>query len=70
MLALAAGPAVIEPHQRSMLLPVSGGSEILIDALRRLDGAGIAVDDVGIRRPTLDDVFLSLTGRVTEEVSS
>lgn len=37
------------------------------DALRRLDTAGIEVDDVGLRRPTLDDVFLTLTGRPAED---
>ena len=36
-------------------------------ALRELDGQQIAVQDVGLRRPTLDDVFLSLTGHAAEE---
>ena len=35
--------------------------------MRRLDGAGVGVDDLVLRRPTLDDVFLALTGRVAEE---
>ena len=35
----------------------------------RLDAAGIAVDDIGLRHPTLDDVFLSLTGHVAEGTS-
>ena len=43
-------------------MPVSGGAVVLTDALRRLDAAHIVLDDVGLRRPTLDDVFLSLTG--------
>ena len=34
--------------------------------MRELDEAGIAIDDIGLRRPTLDDVFLSLTGRAAE----
>ncbi len=38
----------------------------IVEAVRRLDGAGVEVDDVALRRPTLDDVFLSLTGRVAE----
>ena len=42
---------------------------MLADALRRLDGAGITVLDVGLRRPTLDDVFLSLTGHAAEELA-
>ena len=53
--------------ERSMVVPVSGGAAVLTDALRRLDAAGIAVDDVGLRRPTLDDAFLSLTGHAAEE---
>ncbi len=34
--------------------------------VRRLDEAGVGVEDLGLRRPTLDDVFLSLTGRAAE----
>jgi len=48
-------------------LPVSGGGQVLIEALRALDAAGIAVTDVQLRRPTLDDVFLTLTGHAAEE---
>jgi len=47
-------------------VPVSGGASRLGDALRRLDAEQIAVDDIGLRRPTLDDVFLSLTGHTAE----
>jgi ABC-2 type transport system ATP-binding protein len=64
---LGVGPATLEEGRRSLLMPVSGGAAVLTDALRRLDGAGIALDDVGLRRPTLDDVFLSLTGHVAED---
>jgi ABC-2 type transport system ATP-binding protein len=43
-------------------------------AVRRLDDAGIAIDDIAVRIPTLDDVFLTLTGHAaepdTEEVES
>jgi ABC-2 type transport system ATP-binding protein len=59
---LAIGPVAVEQHQRSLLVPVSGGAAVLADALRRLDAERIAVDDIGLRRPTLDDVFLILTG--------
>ena len=48
-------------------VPVTGGAAVLVDALRRLDAAAIAVDDVGLRRPTLDDVFLTLTGHAAED---
>ncbi len=64
---LGVGPVVVEEHQRSLLVPVTGGASVLADALRRLDGEGIEVDDVGLRRPTLDDVFLTLTGHTAEE---
>jgi ABC-2 type transport system ATP-binding protein len=39
---------------------------MIVEAVRRLDAAGVGVDDVALRRPTLDDVFLSLTGHVAE----
>jgi len=39
---------------------------VIVDAVRRLDEAGVGVDDIALRRPTLDDVFLSLTGHVAE----
>jgi len=69
--ALLAPLGVAEPsvdeHRRAVLLPVTGGSAVLTDALRRLDAAGLDIDDVGLRRPTLDDVFLTLTGRPAED---
>jgi len=45
---------------------VEGGSAALVEALRQLDAAGITVLDVALHRPTLDDVFLSLTGHAAE----
>jgi ABC-2 type transport system ATP-binding protein len=47
--------------------PVTGGSTVLVDAIRALDAQGIEVDDLTLRRPTLDDVFLSLTGHAAED---
>jgi ABC-2 type transport system ATP-binding protein len=41
-------------------------SGVIVEAVRRLDEAGVEVDDITLRRPTLDDVFLALTGRVAE----
>ena len=49
-----------------MSVGVRGRSGMIVAAVRALDDAGIAVDDVGLRRPTLDDVFLRLTGRMAE----
>ncbi len=45
---------------------VRGRSGTIVEAVRRLDEAGIGVEDLGLRRPTLDDVFLTLTGRAVE----
>jgi ABC-2 type transport system ATP-binding protein len=39
----------------------------IVEAVRRLDEAGVGVEDIAIRRPTLDDVFISLTGKPPEE---
>jgi len=64
---LGVGKAILEEHRRSLVMPVTGGAAVLTDALRRLDGAHIVLDDVGLRRPTLDDVFLSLTGHAAEQ---
>ena len=41
----------------------------IVEAVRRLDDAGVDVEDLALRRPTLDDVFLSLTGHAAEERS-
>jgi ABC-2 type transport system ATP-binding protein len=64
---LGVGRAILDDHRRALLMPVSGGAAVLTDALRRLDAAQIGVDDVGLRRPTLDDVFLALTGHTAEQ---
>jgi ABC-2 type transport system ATP-binding protein len=45
---------------------VDGGARLLAAVVRDLDAAGVEVEDLGLRRPTLDDVFLSLTGRAAE----
>ncbi len=63
---LATGPVTVDEHTRRLLAPVTGGADALVQALRRLDAQGIAVLDVALRRPTLDDVFLVLTGRAAE----
>ena len=48
-------------------VPVAGGPDELVAAIQALGAADIALDDVALRRPTLDDVFLALTGKKTEE---
>jgi len=67
--AVSDAAPVIAPDDRRVSAAVSGGSTVLVDAVRALDNAGIAIDDVVLRRPTLDDVFLSLTGHAAEETS-
>ncbi|MGL4744851.1 MAG: ATP-binding cassette domain-containing protein, partial [Dermatophilaceae bacterium] len=61
------GDAVVENRSRRVTVPVSGGASVLVEAVRRLDEARVTVSDVALRRPTLDDVFLTLTGRAAEE---
>ncbi|MCN9243890.1 ATP-binding cassette domain-containing protein [Streptomyces sp. RY43-2] len=61
------GDTTVEEHTRKLTVPVTGGAKLLAEVIRELDSRGIQMDDVGLRRPTLDDVFLSLTGHVAEE---
>jgi ABC-2 type transport system ATP-binding protein len=61
--AFASGEPVIDEHGRRVTLPVSaGGAGMLVDVIRALDADGVEVLDLALRRPTLDDVFLALTG--------
>jgi ABC-2 type transport system ATP-binding protein len=50
----------------SVRVPVAERRGSIAEAVRRLDDAGIAIDDISVSEPTLDDVFLNLTGRATE----
>ncbi|MFP3913363.1 MAG: ATP-binding cassette domain-containing protein [Actinomycetota bacterium] len=63
---VAVGEVVVDEQTRTVTAPVTGGSNVLIEVLRGLDGTEITLLDVGLRRPTLDDVFLALTGHSTE----
>ena len=47
-------------------MPARGGAVRLVQVVRELDEAGIVIDDIALRRPTLDDVFLTLTGHAAE----
>jgi ABC-2 type transport system ATP-binding protein len=49
-----------------LALPLRSGRGSIIEAVRRLDGAGVGIDDIAVRRPTLDDVFITLTGHAAE----
>ena len=57
------GQAQVEEATRRVSVAVEAGTDRLRDALRSLDTAGVAVEDVSLRRPTLDEVFLALTGQ-------
>jgi ABC-2 type transport system ATP-binding protein len=52
----------VDRERRRITMPAPAGAATLRAAMDRLDGAGIAVHDIGVRRPSLDDVFLALTG--------
>jgi ABC-2 type transport system ATP-binding protein len=60
---LADGPPQVDAGQRTVEAPVTGGARRMPEIVRELDAAGVLLDDLGIRRPSLDDVFLTLTGR-------
>ncbi len=60
------GEVALDEHTRELTVHAEGGAKALVQVLRDLDDAGIAIDDIGLRRPTLDDVFLALTGHAAE----
>ncbi|MET7357270.1 ATP-binding cassette domain-containing protein [Streptomyces sp. NPDC005562] len=61
------GEVAVAEHTRKLTVPVTGGAKLLAEVIRELDARGIEIDDIGLRRPTLDDVFISLTGHVAAE---
>ncbi|MGW0534287.1 ATP-binding cassette domain-containing protein [Streptomyces sp. NPDC003032] len=63
---LLPGAATVDADRRLASAPVTDRMEALTGVVRALDGAGIEAEDVALRRPTLDEVFLSLTGRPKE----
>jgi len=67
---VGAGAPTVDEAARLVRIPVGGeGFEALRDSVRRLDEGKIWVADIALHRPTLDDVFLSLTGRAAEDGS-
>jgi ABC-2 type transport system ATP-binding protein len=65
---LGAGSPNEDKDTGSVTLPVGAdGTSVLTEAVRRLDDAGIKLADIALHRPSLDDVFLALTGHVAEE---
>ena len=66
----AVGEVLVDEHTRMVTAPVAQGNGVLTEVLRAMDTNSIATLDVGMRRPTLDDVFLALTGRTAEQAET
>ena len=56
----------VDAQTRRVSAPAHGGTRTLAEVVRELDTAAVQLDDLGLRRPTLDDVFLALTGHGAE----
>jgi ABC-2 type transport system ATP-binding protein len=65
---LGSDRAKLDPRNGRLTIPVGDqrGVDVLLAAAKRIDEANIRLDDLGVRRPSLDDVFLSLTGRIAD----
>jgi len=59
--------AAVDRDLGTVTAPVTTGADALVPAVRALDAELVPIADMGLRRPSLDDVFLSLTGHVAEE---
>ena len=68
--AAAGAPAHVDPDTGVVSVPVVDGTAGLAAAVRALDNHLLRVDDLALRRPTLDEVFLALTGPATERKAS
>jgi len=68
--ALSGEKPYVDEAARHVSVPVSSHGGMLTRAVRELDAAGVEVDDIGFRRPTLDEVFLALTGKPAGEETS
>ncbi|HEY2765525.1 MAG TPA: ATP-binding cassette domain-containing protein [Pseudonocardiaceae bacterium] len=64
---IGTGEPTIDSQARRIGIVVEEGAKSLIEALRQLDLQRVTVQDVGLHRPTLDDVFLALTGHAVDE---
>jgi ABC-2 type transport system ATP-binding protein len=56
----------VNPDTNIITVPVSGGASVLVDAVRGFDAAQIKISDIVLRRPSLNDVFMTLTGHTAE----
>ena len=67
LVGLATGAVDVDEHSRRLVAPVAGGAAALLDAVRAFDERNVDILDIGVRRPTLDDVFLQLTGHHAQD---
>jgi ABC-2 type transport system ATP-binding protein len=67
---LGSAPPRVDRESNQFSFPIKGGADVLIAAGRAIDDDGIALEDLGIRRPSLDEVFLGLTGQGAGAVSN
>jgi ABC-2 type transport system ATP-binding protein len=67
--ALCLGDVQVDEQTRRLTAAVTEGVDVLKELLRRLEDRRVSVVDIGLRRPTLDDVFLILTGHAAEEAA-
>ncbi len=67
---IATGPIELVTEPPQLLVPIKAGGRVLPTAIRALDDANCEVVDVELRRPSLDDVFLTLTGSKTSEAGA
>jgi ABC-2 type transport system ATP-binding protein len=63
---LECGEPQVDKKRGRITVPVKNGSSAIVDAVRNLDKARVKVSDLSLHRPSLDDVFIALTGRAAE----
>jgi ABC-2 type transport system ATP-binding protein len=66
---VAVGEPRVDRQAGSVAVPVQGDASVLVEAVRLLDKARVRITDLSLHRPSLDDVFLALTGRGAEEAA-
>ncbi|MFL6055616.1 MAG: ATP-binding cassette domain-containing protein [Actinoallomurus sp.] len=64
---VSADDPVVDEDSHLVTVQVTGGTRSLAEVVRELDAAGVEAQDLALRRPTLDEVFLSLTGHAADE---
>lgn len=65
----ASGPVVESRRGRAITAPINGGVSDLAKVIEAFNGTAVSISEIGLRRPTLDDVFLTLTGRSAADMS-